>query len=202
MNTIGDRVIVKFDLNHNKVFDIGGIEIIKPDIWEYEQGESDDKMEGKVNKLLVNPQIATVMLTNSKHKVSKGDKVFLHYMAYEHAEDNPISLGDEECHMINGMFILFKILEEGQIQLMDDIFLGEVILENRLSLSGIHINVFNKRKSATIKITHVPDLCEKTHRFLKPGHIVKTIDDYQYPLTFNNKEYIKLTTEEIVGIIE
>ena len=200
MQTVGDRVIVKFDLKESSTYDLGSLELVRPSIWEHEEGVSDNKMENKVNKLLVNPQIATAVATNSKYKVAKGDKLFLHFMAWEWGQDEPIKIDNQDCHVINGTYILFKF-DGDKIILSDDTFLGEVIKESNMTLSGLIISVEEKRKAATVVITHIPMNVKKEYSDILIGDTVKTIDDHQYVFTFNKKEYVKLTSEEIMGVL-
>ena len=201
MEAIGSRVFVKFDESHNKVFNVGGIELIKPDVWTYKAGESDDKMEGKVNKLLINPQIAEVVATNPKHKIAKGDKVFVHYMAYEWKDENAINLNGIDCTAIDANQVIFKIIDN-EIELVDDVFLGELIYEDKMTTSGLIINVDNVRKAATIKITNKPKNVKRGYEMIKEGMTVTTIDDHQYIINFNKKDYVVVKSHEIVGIID
>jgi co-chaperonin GroES (HSP10) len=201
MKAVGNRLFVDYDMTHNKVFKINGLELLRPDIYLFKDGESDNKMEAKVNKLDLNPQIATVELDNPKFNLFKGDKVFLHYMAYEWLDMNEYQLiDDKKLYCIDAKNVFFKILED-KLELKEDLFLGEVILENKLTLSGIHINVENKRKISLIKITHVPSKCIKGYDCIKVGSTVKTIDDNQYIINYNQKKYVVLRSEEIVGIL-
>lgn len=201
MESIGSRVLVRFNESHNKVFKIGNIELIKPDIWQYNSGESDDKMDGKVNKLLVNPQIAEVVATNQKHKLSKGDMVFVHYMAYEWKDENSVNMNGVECTMIDGLQVFFKIVDD-KIVMQPDMFLGEVIHEEKMTMSGIIISVDSVRKSATIKITNKPKSVKREWDSIDVGMIVNTVDDFQYPITYNGNNYVVLKSNEIAGILE
>lgn len=201
MISVGNKVVVQFDLNHNKVFNIGGgIDLIKSDIWQYESGVSDDKMEAKVNKSLTNPQIATVIASSRNYKVAKGEQVFLHFMAWEWAQDESFILDGKECHVIDGKYIMFKFNDNGVI-LADDTFLGTVIKDSNMTLSGIIISIEEKRRAATIVITHIPDKTKERFVEIKVGNTVKTIDDHQYVFNFKGKEYVKLESEEIMGIL-
>ena len=201
MKAVGDRLFVDYDMTHNKVFKINGLDLLRPDIYLFKDGESDNKMEAKVNKLDLNPQIATVEIDNPKFNLFKGDKVFLHYMAYEWLDINEYELIDnKKLYCIDAKNVFFKIFED-RLELKEDLFLGEVILENKLTLSGIHINIENKRKESLIKITHIPKECGKEYKQINVDTIVKTIDDNQYIINYDNKKYVVLKSSEIVGIL-
>lgn len=202
MKAVGDRLFVDYDMTHNKVFNIGSINLVRPDMYIFKDGESDNKMEGRVNKLELNPQVATVELTNEKHNLFKGDKVFLHYLAYEWLDPNDYTeIDGKKLYSIDARDIFFKIKEDNEIELKDDLFLGEVILEDTITVSGIYINVENKRKEALVTITHIPSARKEEVKHIKVGDVVKSIDDYQYILNFNNKKYVLLKSDEIVAII-
>lgn len=201
MESVGNKVIVRFDESHNKVFKIGDVEIMKPDIWQYNAGESDDRMEGKVNKLLINPQVAEVVINNKKNKLAKGDKVFVHYMAYEWKDDNAIDIKGVKCAMIDGGQVFFKIVE-GELITQPDIFLGELIHEDKMTMSGIIISVSNVRRASTIKITHKPKEVKKETNMIEVGMTVNTVDDNQYIVNYNGKDYVVLKSNEIAGITQ
>ena len=201
MKAVGDRLFVDYDMTHNKVFNFNGVEIARSDIYLFKDGESDNKMEAKVNKLELNPQIATVELNNLKYNLFKGDKVFLHYMAYEWLNIDDFQLIEgKKLYSIDARNIFFKIIGNN-IELIDDLFLGEVIIENKLTLSGIHVNIENKRKESLVKITHIPKECDNEYKQINVDTIVKTIDDNQYIINYDNKKYVVLKSSEIVGIL-
>lgn len=198
MESLGNKLFVKFKSIHD--LEYKSLKLYNPNIWEMDLEEGDLKMDGKVNKLLVNPQIATVMVTSPKFRVSKGERVFLHYMAYEWGEEDIVHINGEDCNVVDGNHIIFKIKED-DIELVPDTFLGELIEEDQKTESGIIISATPIRKAATINITHVPSERVREVEEIKVGDIVNTVDDHQYVINFNDRKYVVAKSHEIVGLL-
>lgn len=201
MRTVHNKLIVAFHTDHLKKINLGGIQIIRPDMWfdkELEDGTSQYK--SNENKLLTHPQIVSVIAGNSRYM--KGDKLFVHYMAKEWEEK--ITIDERELSIIDADYVLFKIKPDRSYELVEDTFLGDRIFEKELKLeSGIFLNVTEQVQASRIKITHVPDKCIDELSDIKVGDIVLTVDDNQYVLEVDeNTKHVKLTSEEIYAIIE
>ena len=198
MRTIGSMVLVKYDLDNQKVFDLGGgIKIMRPDYWESE--ESEGKVEGNVNHLETNPQVAEVLCDSEEYGVKKGDTVFLHYMAFEWAEDMEIE--GVKGSAIQGDYILFKIVND-QFEMIGDNYVGQRLFTEELILDwGLILNVDKRPVASTIDITHTPQEPKKERQHLNAGDKVITIDDNQYIFEYKGKKYVKLSGDEIVGTI-
>lgn len=197
MNCPNNNIFVKYDLTHNKEFDLGnGVKLIRPDAWHVNDNSLEDttKTESNVNKLEVHPQIATVVHGNRKFPYHKGDKVFLHYMAFEWAEE--FNIDGEPCTLVDADYVLFVIKDE-EFVMPSDYYLGEqVYKEGEKTASGIYLTSQAEVKVAMeIKITHKPANCD----FVDIGETVLTVDDKQYVLKINNKEYVWLKKSEIVA---
>lgn len=206
MNTVNNHAFVEFSKTHNKEFTIGGVTLIRPDFWHTEDNQ--EKYEANVNKLETNPQVATVLISSPTLKIAKGEKVFLHYMAREWAEDMVID--GMEGSMIQGDYILFKILPDNSFEMRENTFLGERIFTGeQQSASGIIFDLGHRAVASTIKITHVPKELTKEYgsekreykemRWVKKGDTVVTVDDKQYIFEHEGKSYVKLTVDEITG---
>lgn len=200
------NLIIQFDSDHNKVFKIAGIEIIRPDSWVLtEEGPEN------YNRKDVNPQIATVMRSNGEYR--KGDRIFLHYMAKETEE--MAQIGDEVYSIVNSDFVFFKILSEGAIQMADNTYLGEQVYSEAKTASGIYLTPTGTKKDVLkVRILHAPkrivsewgENVAEEFRYRKPdikiNDIVCTCDDYQYAFKYEDKEYIRLLDREIVLTFE
>lgn len=196
MRTINTSVFVKFDLDHNKVWTFGEHKIYRPDHWV--DGE-EEKAEGNVNHLDTNPQVADVLADCDNYEVQKGDKVFLHYMAFEWAEEMEIE--GQKGHIIQGDYILMKIKGEN-FEMIGDTYLGQQEFTKEMVLDwGLILNVEKRPVASTIVLTHLPIEPKAERKELKAGDTVISIDDNQYIFDYGGKKYVKLTGDEIVGVI-
>lgn len=197
MQLLNNNVIVKFDESHNKKFNIGGIELVRPDTWVFDELSTGETQYQKQYDLRqTTPQIATIKVSNKRfNELKEGDRVFTHYLAFDTSEE--IKIDEDNYRTIGLGSIFFKILSDEELWMMDDNYLGEEIFEEEeVTPSGIILTAFGaKKKRSTIKITHVPE----NSPYVKVGDVVYTIDDNQYTLDFLGKKYIKLNTWHIVA---
>ena len=197
MQLLNNNVIVKFDESHNKTFNIGAIDLVRPDTWVFDElntGETQYQKQYDLRQTM--PQIATIKVSNKRcDELKEGDMVFTHYLAFDTSE--VIKIGEEDYRTVGLGSILFKILSNGEIKPMDDNYLGEEVFEEEeVTASGIILSAFGSRKKRSmIKITHIPE----NSPYVKVGDVVYTIDDNQYTLDFLGKKYIKLNTWHIVA---
>lgn len=186
---LNNYIIVSFDKKHNKVFEVGGVELIRPDEWTLtEEGSTNFNMKE------VHPQIATVLVGNPRYPYRKGDKVFLHYMAKE--TEQAIDVEGEEQSGVDANFVFF-VIDGDNMVMAKNTYLGEqVYVDAPKTPSGIYTTPFDKKKEVLkIKLTHVPYDSE----YFDVGEVVFTVDDNQYTFEYKGKEYIRLRSEEIVG---
>lgn len=196
MELLNNNIIVEFDEKHNKVFEVGGIELMRPDTWKFEElNNGSTQYQKNTNLKDTNPQIATVVVPNRKYPLAKGDKIFTHYLAIDNAE--PFEVNGKEHQMININSIFFKISTNGELEVMEDVYLGEQVFDEGIKTeSGIWLTPYDKKKEVCrIKITHAP----KNTKYTFVGDIAVTVDDNQYELDLNGKKYIKLNTWHILG---
>jgi len=195
MELVGQKLGVKFHAKDKKEYDLGnGIILIRPDAWEHSEGtkEQTKLVNENVNKIEVNPQRATVTIEGEDCFFKKGDEIFTHYMAYE--LQDPIEL-DNETTVIDLEYAIFKI-ENGEIKLPDGYYLGEQIMETEItSSSGLILNVVEKKKNLTVKITHIPH--KVSHISL--NDVIQSIDNFNYQFEYDGKYYVFLKEEEIVA---
>lgn len=193
---VGDKLAVRFSVTHNQGYDLGnGIILERADAWEHSEGtaEQNKLVTNNVNKIDVNPQICEVVVSNENSFFNVGDKIFTHYMAYEVAD--PIEIDGEELAIIENDFAIFKI-ENGKKVLPNGYYLGEQIMETEIKLeSGLFLNVIEKKKALTIKITDVP---EKASDILV-NDVIQSIDDFNYQFPYEGKNYVFIKEEEIVA---
>lgn len=196
MRLIGDKLLVEWDKDHNKVFGkgINGVDIIRPDFWLNTEAVQTDggvsRFEDNVNYLETNPQIATVVHASTSHGYKPGDKLFLNYMAYEWTEKT------EGGYIIDTDFILFQILPTGDLKLVDDVYIGEIVHQREEKVSGFVV-LRERKDSLKIKILYAPANHREQMGF-GIGSTVISIDKNNYEFNYNSKKYIKLTRIEIV----
>ena len=70
MNCLNGRIKVKFDATHRKIFNVGGIELIRPDEWLHRDEGGKTTWAENTNYLETKPQICTVLASNSKIPIS------------------------------------------------------------------------------------------------------------------------------------
>jgi co-chaperonin GroES (HSP10) len=112
-------------------------------------------------------------------------------MAWEWAELT------EHGHLIDTDFILFQILPDGTFKLPDNLYLGEAVYsEEEITPSGI-IMLEGKKDNLKVKLTHLA----QNNTDLKVGDIVLSVDKNNYEFDYWGKKYIKIMSDEIVGVI-
>lgn len=198
MQFTNNHIGVEFDEIHNKVHKVGGIELVRPDMWEFEQSGPDTKYQKNTNLKDVNPQIAKIVFPNRKLNLATGEKVFTHFLAIDSAED--FEIHDKKCKVISLSSIFFKIADDGNHEMMEDVYLGEQVYSDGIQTeSGIWITPYDKKKeSLKVKLTHVP----RNSPYFKVGDTVLTVDDFQYEINLDGKTYVKLNTWHIAIKIE
>lgn len=190
---LNDWIGVKFDENHNKTINIGGIEIIRPEMWVHQ--EFDDRTMYEDNKDLkaTNPQLATIVNPNAKYGLQVDDLVFVHYLQYGS------SLIIDGIKYIPFKTIFFKINGKDDFEMADDTYLAkQIIVEAPRTESGIFLTpTEDKKEPSKLTITHVP-----RNSTLKAGDTIVTEDDYQYTINVYGETYVKITPEWIVATLE
>lgn len=202
MIMMNNRMSVKFNTDHNKVVGIGlnGIEIIRPDKWLNREAEENDettsRFDENVNYLETNPQICTVVHANCYLKYREGDKLFLNYMAWEWTETT------DHGSIIDTDFIMFQIMDDGSLETVDDLYLGEAIYsEEEKTASGI-ILLAGKKDNLMVRITHVPFNHDSESRGFGLNDIIISTDKNNYEFDYHGKKHIKLMFNEIVAKTE
>jgi co-chaperonin GroES (HSP10) len=194
MNCINGQLVVQFDTSHNKVVGKGfnGIDIIRPDMWLYSHGDAEThtKFDENHNKLETDPQICTVIHANSKYPYKVGDRLFVHYMAYETAEKH------DDGYWIDAYFVFFTIEQDGKIKPVKDLYLAEPVFEQEKVTDGGIIIQGGKKDNLRLKIVVVPE-----NNVFDVGDTVLSIDKNNYTIKYQDKEYVKIMEHEIVGKI-
>ena len=187
---IGKWLRVRFDVSHNKTFDIGGVQLIRPDDW---RDTYDEKSQENTNYLETKPQICTVLIANPNYPFKVGDKLFCHYMAMESSQNGDILTNEA---FIIADYVFFTFQPDGTWQLVDGTYLGkQVYTPEQATKSGLIYDLGGKKENLQVQITHVPSDAED----VKVGDTVLSIDKYNYEFTIYPDKYIRLTKEEIVG---
>lgn len=187
---INEWIGIKFDENHNRSVNIGGIEVIRPNQWVHT--ELDNKTMYEVNRDLkdTNPQIATIVKGNTNYGLKEGDLVFTHYLAY-----NSTLLFDG-IQYINFNSIFFKINGKDDFEMADGVILAKrVLIEAPKTQSGIFLTSDEtKPEELKIKITHTPR--DSTFHI---GDTILTADSFHYEIDVYGEKYVKVTPEWIIG---
>lgn len=197
MKLLNDKIAVQFETSHNKIVGtgIGGLELIRPDRWLNHDAEEVDgslsRFDENVNYLETHPQICVVIHPNTQCDYRAGDKLFVHYMALEWAEYTIYGT------IIETDFIIFQIMPDGLLKLVDDTYLGELLFEKEEETNGF-ITVKEKKDSLKIKITHLANNHKAEFGF-GVGDIIISVDKNNYAFNYDGKKLIKLTRDEIVA---
>ncbi len=190
MKCIHNRIRVKFETTHNKIFNIGGVQLIRPDDW---RDTYDEKSQENVNYLETKPQICIVLAANDKYPYKVGDRLFVHYMAHETANCGDIITNEA---FIIADYVFFTFRPDGEWELVPGTYLGkQVYTPEQTTQSGLIYELGGKKENLQVQITHVPPDADE----IAAGDTVLSIDKYNYEFTIYPDKYIRLTKEEIVG---
>lgn len=215
-------IAVKFNSNHNKVIELGdtGIKLYRPDEWVERDDYGEIKLDEKtgttkfgynVDYKETHPQICVVTASNPKYPYKIGDKLFVHYMAYETAECGDIETLEA---IIIADYVFFRINSDGTWDLSNDTYIGEAVLIGEdITNTGIILSL-GKKDNLKVKITHIhkpyykkneryPELesMHLTYPICNIGDTVVSIDKYNYEFELDGKKYIKLSSHEIATVI-
>lgn len=196
MRPINNFIVVQFD--DNTKVKCGGIELIRPETWVYEQdAQGNTKYQENLDGKVKNPQIATVIKTNKSSSLKEGDKVFVHYLTKEMA--NYVEVDGKECWFVNLQSVFFRIKGDGDYEMSPDTYLGErVVIEAPKTKSGIWTTPYeDKPDSLKVKITHVPE-----NACMPVGSICISSDSNHYELEIDGKKYVKLTGQWMPAKVE
>lgn len=205
MRVIGNHILVAFEQKDK--FKLGELELQRPEgVYDFDKATDERRFltDGNINRLEVNPQVATIIASSDKFNVKKGEVVLMHYMAWEWAkEETPLDIEGQNVYKTDGDFIL-GVIRDDQYFPVDNTYFGKrVFLEAPKTESGIYLAPYDKINQAShIKITHLPQVTLREYQFLKEGQIAVTVDDKQYPFMIGEEEYIKLKAEEIVAWVD
>lgn len=151
---------------------------------------STTRFEENNNYLETNPQICTVVHSSAHHPYRVGDKLFVNYLAWEWREKT------EDGHLIEADSVFFVIEPDETLRMEPHTYLGEAIYaEDVVTASGILLSG-GKKDNLRVRITHIPPNSD-----FKVGDVIVSIDKNNYELTYQGKKYVKITTDEIVGVI-
>lgn len=168
------HILVKFD----PVPEVSGLTI--PERYLIQSAEKDGEHDAygiTTNRRLINPQICTNVLT--------GDRLFVHYGAYELRKDA------DEGSLIPERTVLFLL---DPIRPLPGKYIGEAVYSDDERTPGGIILKEGVKEGVKVKVLH------SSGRF-EPGTVIITQDDRQYPFKYEGKDYIMLTDEVIVGVV-
>lgn len=209
MKCINRNIGIVFDETHLKTYDLGnGISLERAESWKvrHDDGETNTKISTNVNHLEVNPQIGWVAITNDKYPFEIGDKVFMHYLAFEMFEDRIVDEQDREVYFVDASYIFFTMNEE--LVMCPSVYLGVVdIDEPPKTESGIFLTSLEEVKDEmSITITHAPESVANDFGIVLPriaevGDKVMPMDKSNYNIKIGEKDYVVLKEHEIIGLL-
>lgn len=191
MKTTTGNIIVTFDYDHAKALVKLDSGLFVPERYMIESGDEDaDAAYGvTTNRKLINPQVINIL--SGEHS---GKRAFVHYGAFEVAKWLSSDRVQDGRSIIPEKMILFFI---NPIACMPGTYLGDEVFEDGpRTESGIWLTpTIETKQGILITITHVP-----ANNIVDVGNTAVTVDQYQYDLNFEGRQYIKLTEEEIIGV--
>lgn len=206
MKCLNNLIKVKFD--RSDVIKLGDLELIRPAVWEEKDKEGNIKYgEDGTQKMGFNtdlretkPQLCTVVVANDNYPYKVGDRLFLHYMAYECAQDGDAATNEA---YVFSEYVFFTILPSGELQTADNTYLGEaVIYGEEVTTSGI-VSSLGRKDSMKVNITHIPSNVPKwSGEPVNVGDLVVSIDRYNYEFEYGGKKMVRLLRNEIAVILE
>lgn len=193
MKMLSDKIIVQFEGDHNKKIGtgIGGKAVLRADLWlntEAEESDAPSRFNENENYLETNPQICVVVHPSASLAYKDGDRLFVHYMAWEWREMT------DDGHVIETDNILFQIMPDETFIPAKDTYLGEPVYAQDEEVSGFVISG-NKKDNLRVRLTHLPE----NNRLFNIGDVVISIDKNNYEFDYWGKRYIKLTHPEMVA---
>lgn len=133
-------------------------------------------------------------------ELKEGDKIWFHHFVV--AEDNQDTINDEKlyrCHYRD----VYAIERDGElIPVQDYVFLSYVMEEKHMYMS--ESGLFIKPEPTTQRnIGLIEYSCKTAERYgLKKGDKVYWLDNSDYKMTINGKEYIRMKLNRIVALVE
>lgn len=184
MNSLGEYLIVKYEMGHMRNVSLGGIVI------EISRECNTDLKDG-------NPQKCVIIAVSKDEKWLKpGDVVWTHYLGSDPC--NSFKDGEESYHKIVRSNVFFKINDDESLEMNDNVYLAQQIIEEaEKTSSGIYISsTGDKPKALVLDITHKPSNTDE----IQVGDRIFTQDDFQYIINYNNKKMVKIEYNFIAGI--
>lgn len=193
---------VRFDANHNKIIGKGidGQGIIRADEWLHKDDDGKQTFQENMNYLETKPQICEVLAANDRYPYKVGDKLFVHYMAWETAQCGDLITNEA---VIIADYVFFTILSDGKMKMAENNYLGkQLYTDDIITKSGIFLQG-GRPKSLQIRITNMPLNLPKWHikHPVNIGDTVISCDGYNYEFKYEGEKYIRLKDTEIAGVI-
>lgn len=193
MKMLADKILVIYETDHNKVVGTGiaGKPLLRADLWlntEAEESDAPSRFDENENYLETNPQICVVSHPSANHEYKAGDRLFVHYMAWEWRELT------EDGYVIDTDYILFQIMPDGTFKTAKDTYLGEAIYAENEEVAGFVI-AGSKKDNLRVRLTHLPE----NNKLFGIGDVVISIDKNNYEINYWGKKYVKLTCLEMVS---
>lgn len=184
MKSIGDNIIVQFDIGHNRNVTIGDVNI------EISRECNIDLKEG-------NDQICTVVAVPDDEKwLNIGDLLYVHYLSSD--KINLFEHEGEKYWRIPKRNVFFRINKDESIENNEGVYLCEqMVIEQPKTESGIYLTPFDvKEDTMRLKVLHTP----KKENGIAVGDVIMSSDAYQYVLKYNGLEMVKIDYNFITGI--
>jgi hypothetical protein len=183
MNSIGDNLIVKYEVGHNRNVKIGDVTI------EISRECNIDLKEGNDQKCVI------IGIPKNEIWLKQGDVVFTHYLGSD--KSNMFEYKGEKYWRIPRRNVFFRINEGGDIETNEDVFLCEqIVSEAPKTESGIFLTPFEEQEE-TMKliVLHTP----KNNKAIKVGDKIISDDAYNYVLNYDGVKMVKIEYNYIAG---
>jgi hypothetical protein len=184
MKSIGDNIIVKYEIGHNRNIKIGDVTI------EISRECNIDLKEGNDQKGVV------VGVSDGEQWLKEGDVVFTHYLSSD--KGNMFEHDGEKYWRVPKRNVFFKVNQDGTLETNDGVYLCEqLVVEQPKTASGIYLTPFDvKEDTLRLKVTHKP----RDAKGIDVGDVIMSSDAYQYVLKYNGLEVVKIDYNFISGI--
>lgn len=184
MKSIGDNIIVKYDVGHNRNVKIGDVVI------EISRECNTDLKEGN------DQQCVVVAVSEGEQWLKEGDVLFTHYLSSD--KGNMFEHEGEKYWRIPKRNVFFRINADDSLETNDGVYLcTQVMVEQPKTESGIFLTPYtHKEEEMKLVITHKPH----NAKGIDVGDLIMSSDNYQYKLKYNGLEMIKIDENFITGV--
>jgi co-chaperonin GroES (HSP10) len=184
MNSIGDNLIVRYDVGHNRNVKIGDVTI------EISRECNNDLKEGNDQRCVI------VGVSKDEKWLKQGDEVFTHYLGSD--KSNMFEYEGEKYWRIPRKNVFFKIKKDGSFEMNDGVYIcSEFKKEAPKTESGIFLTPYTEKvEPMTLIVLHEP----KDNKGIKVGDKIMSDDAYNYTFNYDGERFVKIDYHFIAGV--